>query len=116
MIIFFFGLPSDEPWLIGSAVMAGFFLISLLPVTFECAVEVTFPVNEATSAGLLVMAGNAYAVLFIVAYTVYSDNAISVTAVIIIIFAATLQQLFSFRPQYKRLAMEKSRNKETTLE
>jgi hypothetical protein len=52
MILFYFGLPSDEPWLIGSAVAAGFFIIALLPVAFETAVEITYPVNEATSAGL----------------------------------------------------------------
>ena len=52
MVLFFFGLPNDLPWLIGSAVAAGFFVIALLPVSFECAVEITYPVNESTSAGL----------------------------------------------------------------
>jgi hypothetical protein len=61
------------------------------------------------------MSGNVFAVIFIVVYTVESTSAIAVTAVIIIVFAATLQQLFSFRPPYKRLEMEQSRKKETTL-
>ncbi len=107
MILFFFGLlPINESWLIGSAVSAGFFLIALLPVVFETAVEVTFPVNESTSAGLLIMIGNLFAIIFVVAYTVESDSAVAVTGVIIVFFAGTVQQMFSFRPEYKRLAFE----------
>jgi hypothetical protein len=42
LILFYFGLPSNQAWLIGAAAAAGFFMISLLPTVFESAVEVKF--------------------------------------------------------------------------
>jgi hypothetical protein len=108
MVLFFFGIPSNEPWLIGSAVSAGFFIIALLPVSFETAVEVTFPVNEATSAGLLIMSGNIFAIIFVIAFSV-APSASTVLAAIIIFFAGTLLSMFSFKPKYRRLAHERTR-------
>jgi hypothetical protein len=37
--------------------LVGFFGVALFPVSLELAVECTFPVAEATSAGLLIMSG-----------------------------------------------------------
>ena len=37
LLLFFFGLPNNRSWLIGSAVPMGFFLIALLPIVFEAA-------------------------------------------------------------------------------
>jgi hypothetical protein len=108
MVLFFFGLPSNESWLIGSAVAAGFFIIALLPVSFEAAVEVTFPVNEATSAGLLIMCGNAFALIFVIAFSLAPDPT-TVLAAILIFFAGTLLNMFSFHPKYRRLAHERTR-------
>ncbi len=109
MVLLFFGLPSDEPWLIGSAVTGGFFLIALLPVSFETAVEVTFPVNESTSAGLLIMFGNIFTIIFVVVFSLASASAATVLAAIIIFFAGTLLSMFSFRPKYRRLAHERTK-------
>jgi hypothetical protein len=111
MVLFFFGLPENEPWLIGSAVAAGFFLIAMLPVAFEAAVEVTFPVNEATSAGLLIMSGNIFAIVFVLAFSLASASAATVLAAILIFFAGTLLSMLSFRPEYRRLEYER-RNRE----
>ena len=37
---------------------AGAFLVPLLPVSLQCAVECTFPISEEASASLLILAGN----------------------------------------------------------
>ena len=38
--------------------VAGAFLVPLLPVSLQCAVECTFPISEEASASLLILAGN----------------------------------------------------------
>jgi hypothetical protein len=70
------------------------------------------------------MSGNTYALIFIIAFTLFADSAdVTIAAgqaqqvflVVVVVFAASLQQLFSFRPEYKRLQMEKSMLQETTM-
>mmetsp|Transcript_23819 Transcript_23819/g.20753 ORF Transcript_23819/g.20753 Transcript_23819/m.20753 type:complete len:120 (+) Transcript_23819:819-1178(+) len=45
----------DNPWIMGGGVVIfGFFTTPLLPILFELSVEITFPVNEAASGGLMI--------------------------------------------------------------
>jgi cyanate permease len=51
--------------LVTSALLLGFFLLSAGPIGFQYAAEITFPVPEGTSNGLLLMAGQVSGILFI---------------------------------------------------
>ena len=45
LLLFWFGLPCRHDWLIGAGAAVGFFFVSLLPLSLELAVEVSFPGN-----------------------------------------------------------------------
>ena len=53
-------LPSPDGYgqLMASFLVFGFFILPLLPLTFECAVEATFPVRAETTTGVLMGFGN----------------------------------------------------------
>ena len=53
------------PLLLASSAVFGFFLMSAYPVGFQYSAEVSYPAPEATSQGLLVMAGQVSGILFI---------------------------------------------------
>jgi hypothetical protein len=64
-------------------------------------------VNESTSAGILVISGNVFAILFIVAYSVMKDP-VTVTLLLIIVYTVNLMQLLPFRPKLLRLEFEQN--------
>ena len=80
--------------------------IFILPSHILLLVEVTYPANESTSAGVLIIIGNLESILFIVAYSVWEENAIAVTLILILIYAGTIQVIIPWRPVYKRLEFE----------
>ena len=45
--------------------LMGFFLLPLLPVSFECAVECTYPISAELSTGFLLCVGNVLGVIFV---------------------------------------------------
>lgn len=95
----------------GSAV-AGFFLIAMTPVVFEAVAEITFPVHEVTSTGLLLMFGNIYGIFFLVAFSVTS-SATLILFIMLCIYGASFCIMIFWKPVYKRLELEKERkNKE----
>jgi len=51
--------------LVTAALLMGFFLLSAGPIGFQYAAEITFPIPEGTSNGLLLMAGQISGILFI---------------------------------------------------
>lgn len=53
--------------LLASSLVLGFFLLSAGPVGFQYAAEVTFPIQEGTSNGLVLLAGQVAGILFIFA-------------------------------------------------
>ncbi|KAK2572381.1 Solute carrier family 49 member A3 [Acropora cervicornis] len=125
----FSGLPV---LLISSCGLFGFFAFALMPVCLEVGVECTYPVAEATSAGLQWMAGQATGIVFILIcqvlevprklkdskclkktsdgrvadfkFAMYFMSAAAVAMAILLIC--------TFKPTYKRLEME--RKKEAT--
>ena len=56
---------TSYPLLLASSFVFGFFMMSAYPVGFQYSAEVTHPAPEATSQGLLVMAGQVSGILFI---------------------------------------------------
>lgn len=50
--------PGGYDQLMASFLVFGFFILPLLPLTFECAVEATFPVRAETTTGILMGFGN----------------------------------------------------------
>ena len=50
--------PNNSTILAVSFAVMGFFMMPLLPITLETAVECTYPVPEETSAALLMLMGN----------------------------------------------------------
>lgn len=53
--------------LLGSSLMLGFFLLSAGPIGFQYGAEITYPIPEGTSNGLLLLAGQISGILFIFA-------------------------------------------------
>jgi MFS family permease len=53
------------PLLLASAFVFGFFMMSAYPVGFQYSAEVSYPAPEATSQGLMIMAGQVSGILFI---------------------------------------------------
>ena len=56
---------TSYPLLLASAFVFGFFLMSAYPVGFQYSAEVSYPAPEATSQGLMIMAGQVSGILFI---------------------------------------------------
>jgi MFS family permease len=59
------GFAADYGLLLASAFVFGFFLMSAYPVGFQYGAEVSYPAPEATSQGLMVMAGQISGILFV---------------------------------------------------
>jgi len=56
---------ANYPLLMASAFVFGFFMMSAYPVGFQYSAEVSYPAPEATSQGLMIMAGQVSGILFI---------------------------------------------------
>jgi MFS family permease len=96
--------------------LLGFFLLPLLPVTFECAVECTYPIRAEWSTGLLNCAGNVLGGIFtfLLGYLItlekqYKPGQIFTPASIFILcsFVISAASLFTYRGPYLRLEAER---------
>ena len=87
--------------------VSGFASIALLPAALECGVEMTFPVSEATSGGILLMMANVFATIYILVITLVADSLNSVLALCCVSFISAFA-LFLFRPRYLRLEAERT--------
>ncbi|GAB1607657.1 solute carrier family 49 member A3-like [Argonauta hians] len=122
----------NQKVLIGvSVALFGFFGFSLYPACMEASVECTFPVAEATSSGLLIIAGQILGVIFIVVMQVLaqpmneaeklhsvcdtsdsSSDSLDFTisnlfgSGVLVLLCVIVMMLF-FRPELKRLKAEK---------
>ncbi|CAF4608979.1 unnamed protein product [Rotaria socialis] len=99
-----------------SVSLMGLFLLPLLPVSFECAVECTYPVRAEWSTGLLLCAGNVLGAIFIFTHgyliklaPVYTLNHIFTPAsiFIVIIFFVSASALFTYKGPYLRMEAER---------
>lgn len=116
-IFFVFVLRPDKfiPLTISIGLM-GFFLLPLLPVSFECAVECTYPIRAEWSTGLLLCMGNILGGIFIfilqylikLSPTYNSDQMFTPSSIFLLcLFLVSALTLFLFRGPYLRLEAEK---------
>lgn len=94
----------------------GFFILPLLPISFECAVECTYPIRAEWSTGLLMCAGNTLGVIFsfMTQYLItlapkYQPGHIftPVSIYLLCIFILSSLSLLTYRGPYLRLEAEK---------
>jgi len=87
------------PLLLASSFVFGFFLMSAYPVGFQYSAEVSYPAPEATSQGLLVMAGQVSGILFILgmdAFRTGADDSMTGSMVVFIVLTALVLTLSLF--------------------
>lgn len=120
---FVFILRPHEKYPLGVSIgLMGFFLLPLLPVSFECAVECTYPIRAEWSTGLLMCVGNTIGggFIFLIEYLVSlaPDNKSGqiftpASIFILCIFLISAISLFTYRGPYLRLEAEKQGNTTT---
>lgn len=119
-VFFVFSLRPDRfiPLAVSIGLM-GFFLLPLLPVSFECAVECTYPIRAEWSTGLSLCVGNVLGgiLIFILQYLIslsptYKSGEIFTPASILLLslFLVSALALFIYRGPYLRLEAEKNKD------
>lgn len=108
--------PNKYYPLVVSIGLMGFFLLPLLPVSFECAVECTYPIRSEWSTGLLLCVGNVLGGIFVfflqylITLAPVSNSGLIFTPASIFILCclviATLV-LFTYNGPYLRLEAER---------
>ncbi|HUU61524.1 MAG TPA: MFS transporter [Acidimicrobiia bacterium] len=87
---------TSYPLLLTSSFVFGFFLMSAYPVGFQYSAEVSYPAPEATSQGLLVMAGQVSGILFILgmdAFRTGADDSMTGSMVVFIVLTVLVAAL-----------------------
>jgi hypothetical protein len=107
--------PNEKIPLAISIGLMGFFLLPLLPVSFECAVECTYPIRAEWSTGLLMCIGNILGgiFIFIIQYllTYKSDHIFKPASIFMLaVFILSSISLLTYRGPYLRLEAEKQAN------
>jgi MFS transporter, FLVCR family, MFS-domain-containing protein 7 len=124
LFFIFFLRPNRFYPLAASIGLMGFFLLPLLPVSFECAVECTYPIRPEWSTGLLMCSGNVLGgvFIFVLGYLVklapvYQAGQIFTPALIFFLslFVISAIVLFTYRGPYRRLEAEKQSRSTSTL-
>jgi MFS transporter, FLVCR family, feline leukemia virus subgroup C receptor-related protein len=119
-VFFVLALRPGHKALVASSFGAmGFFMLPLLPVTFQCGVECTYPVPEDVSSGLLMFSGNLTAMATIFAMdalisdepysTVFTKS--SILFIVIMILSVSTAQFY--KGPYNRMQHELEHNEKT---
>ena len=90
---------TSYPLLLASSFVFGFFLMSAYPVGFQYSAEVSYPAPEATSQGLMVMAGQVSGILFILgmdAFRTGADDSMTGSMIVFIVLTAVVVALAGF--------------------
>lgn len=104
--------------------LMGFFFLPLLPVSFECAVECTYPIRAEWSTGLLLCTGNIFGAIYIyvLEYLIqlaptYKPGQIFTPAAIFMLcfYIISGVPLFLYKGPYLRLQAEKRVDTTSTL-
>jgi MFS family permease len=82
---------ANSYWLLlVSGIVLGFFLLSAAPVIFQYAAEVSYPSPEATSQGLLMLAGQIAGIIFIFGMDYFRTDSGSMTPFLIVLIGLAL--------------------------
>ena len=95
----FFAIKSQNfSYIIASIAVNGFFNLSILSVSFELAVEITFPIGEAMSGGLINTVANILGFILICIFTYLLDKGSrdDVTNTLYIMGGLLISSLFIF--------------------
>ncbi len=113
-IFFVLILQPNELYPLGVSIgLMGFFLLPLLPVSFECAVECTYPIRAEWSTGLLMCSGNILGgiFIFVLGYLIKLDPIYKIltpaSIFILVFFVLSASILFFYRGPYLRLEHER---------
>ena len=108
-------LHEDERWRMWVAIsLAGACRTGLVPLLYELSAELTYPVPEGTSAGLIVIAEHAS--LIVTLFAAQSVSLAAITCACWLGLALSTVLLLAVRPTYKRLNAEESSRKGATLQ
>jgi MFS family permease len=81
---------TTTPWLLGSAFAFGLFSMSAGPIFFQYSAEVSYPAPEATSQGLLVLAGQISGIVFIYGMDAFRTDSGSMTPALLVLIALSI--------------------------
>lgn len=129
-------MPDHPVLIVAVSGLFGFFAFALMPVCLEVGVECTYPVAEATSAGLLWMAGQATGVIFTLVSQALAvpknfphskchqksdddkvpDFLYAMIFMTSVAVAMAILIICGFKPPYKRLQMEQRREAQRILQ
>jgi len=101
-----------------TAGFVGFFAISMLPVGMETAVEICYPMAEATITGILLLSGNIFSIIIVVIagflQAPHDGSMIHAMQFMIGCLALSAIILFALTGPYKRLEYEQTRHQKLT--
>jgi len=83
----------------------GFFAISALPISMESAVEVCYPLPEASVSGILMLGGNLFSIIVTVIVSIIDDGKIQLEFMIGCLFICIFFMFF-FKGPYQRMEFE----------
>ena len=81
---------TTTPWLLGSAFAFGLFSMSAGPIFYQYSAEVSYPAPEATSQGLLVLAGQVSGLAFIYGMDAFRAESGSMTPALLVLIALSI--------------------------
>ncbi|RMX61475.1 hypothetical protein pdam_00003517 [Pocillopora damicornis] len=136
LLLYVSSKPGQPALVVATCGLFGFFSFALMPVCLEVGVECTYPVAEATSAGLLWMAGQATGVIFILVSQALAlpkvfkkskchqksgdkevpDYLYSMIFMTSAAVAMAILIIYGFNPPYKRLQMEQRKEAQKILQ
>lgn len=103
---------TSYPLLLASAFVFGFFMMSAYPVGFQYSAEVSYPAPEATSQGLMIMAGQVSGILFILGMDAFRAGPDSSMTGSMVVFLALTAVIIGLASTLKESAMIRGRTTE----
>jgi FLVCR family feline leukemia virus subgroup C receptor-related protein len=115
----YFAIPSGKTWLVSVlCFFQGFSMVPIMAVAFDFGVEITYPIGESFSTGVLMSAGQFFGIIYTVSSSVLIDNKqekgtdLSYIIMAAACFVATIVSLFV--TQNLKRTEEEQRQKEVT--
>ncbi|MBW2296249.1 MAG: MFS transporter [Deltaproteobacteria bacterium] len=81
-------------WLLASGFLMGFFFMSIAPVAFQYGTEISYPAPEATSQGVLMLAGQISGIIFIFGMDMFRTESGSMTPFLLVMIGLWALTIF----------------------